>query len=136
MERRQFVSQAVLTVAAATAASHVPAHAAGRHRSADTNVIFTARNPGHWSGLEKLHVPKLEVSGRTLTVTTPHPMSAEHYIVSHTVVLDGGHYLGRHTFMPTDKPVSTHELPDGFKGMVTVTSTCNQHDWWMVRTRV
>ncbi len=134
MERRQFVSNAVLTAAAAVAASRVPAQAADMAGMGETNIIFTAADPGHWSGVEKLHVPRLEVSGGTLTVTTPHPMSAAHYIVSHTVVLDGGAYLGRQTFTPSDKPVSTHRLPEGYKGGITVTSTCNLHDWWVATT--
>ena len=52
------------------------------------------------------------------------------FIVSHSVVLGGGQYLGRKTFTPADMPVSTYTLPAGYKGPVTVTSTCNLHDFW------
>ncbi|MEI9890197.1 MAG: desulfoferrodoxin family protein [Caulobacteraceae bacterium] len=69
-------------------------------------------------------------------MTTPHPMSEDHFIVSHSVVLDGGKYLGRAVFTPKSQPVSTHELPAGYKGKVTVTSTCNLHDFWVAAITV
>jgi superoxide reductase len=81
--------------------------------------------------VEALHVPVLTLASSTLTVKTPHPMSAPHYIVSHTVVLAGGQFLDRKTFTYTDQPVSTHTLPAGYKGKVIVTSTCNLHDFWV-----
>jgi len=95
------------------------------------NVIFTEADPGHWKAVEKLHVPIVTVDGGTLTARTPHPMSEPHYIVSHTVVLGDGTFLDRKTFTWKDEPVSVHTLPAGYKGNVTVTSTCNLHDWWV-----
>lgn len=68
-------------------------------------------------------MPDVSVSSGVLTVTTPHPMSEVHYIVSHTVVLKGGVFLDRKTFTYTDQPVSTHTLPAGYKGEVLITST-------------
>jgi superoxide reductase len=97
----------------------------------NANVIFTAADPGHWKDVEALHVPIVAVSGSKLTITTPHPMSEPHYIVSHTVVLEGGKYLDRTTFTYKDRPVSEHILPPGYTGQVTVTSTCNLHDFWV-----
>ena len=76
------------------------------------------------------------VADSVLTVTTPHPMSEAHFIVSHSVVLDGGKYLGRAVFTPASKPVSTYTLPAGYKGKVTVTSTCNLHDFWVATVTV
>jgi superoxide reductase len=58
-------------------------------------------------------------------------MSEPHFIVSHTVVLANGAFLDRKTFTWKDKPVSTHMLPAGYTGPVTVTSTCNLHDFWV-----
>jgi superoxide reductase len=86
---------------------------------------------GHWAGVESLHVPIVTVADGVMTIKTPHPMSAPHYIVSHTVVLAGGQFLDRKTFAYTDQPVSTHTLPAGYKGKVMVTSTCNLHDFWV-----
>lgn len=97
----------------------------------ELNIIFTEDNPGHWQQVVQLHVPNVTVSGSQLSVVTPHPMSEPHYIVSHTVVLENGKFLDRKTFTWQDKPASTHTLPAGYTGKVTVTSTCNRHDFWV-----
>jgi len=127
MQRREFAKSTVLGVVAAAAMPVV-----GRAQGADPykNVVFTADDPGHWEKVEKLHIPETTVIAGKLTIKTPHPMSEAHYIVSHTVVLGDGTFLSRKTFAYTDQPVSEHTLPAGYKGKVTVTSTCNLHDWW------
>jgi superoxide reductase len=125
MQRRHIAASALASTV--LAALPVAAEAAGRAE----NVVFTAADPGHWAKVEKLHVPDTSVADGVLTVTTPHPMSAAHYIVSHTVVLAGGKFLDRKTFTPADQPVSTHTLPAGYAGKVVVTSTCNLHDFWV-----
>ena len=127
MERRTFLNTALAAAGAALA----PRMADAAGKSEWDNVVFTEAAPGHWKGKEKLHVPIVEIKGDTITVTTPHPMSESHFIVSHTVVLQDGHFLNRKTFTWKDAPVSTHTLPPGYKGKVIVTSTCNLHDWWM-----
>jgi superoxide reductase len=124
-----------LALASAAIAAALPL-AAKAESSHSKNVIFTAEDPGHWAGVEALHVPDVTVAGSTLTIKTPHPMSQPHYIVSHTVVLAGGQFLDRKTFTWTDQPVSTHTLPAGYKGPVTITSTCNLHDFWVKRITV
>jgi superoxide reductase len=63
-------------------------------------------------------------------------MSQPHYIVSHSVVLAGGKFLDRKTFTWTDQPVSVHTLPAGYSGLVTITSTCNLHDFWVKQITV
>jgi superoxide reductase len=132
MQRRQLAARA-LAGAAIAAALPIAARAMPEQNE---NVVFSAADPGHWTGVEALHVPDVTVDGSTLTVKTPHPMSQPHYIVSHTVVLEGGKFLDRKTFAYTDQPVSTHTLPAGYKGLVTVTSTCNLHDFWVKRITV
>jgi len=129
LRRRDFAKTALFGAAAAAALPAAVAHAA--QPSTADNVIFTKEDPGHWAGKEAAHVPVATVEGGVLTVKTPHPMSEAHFIVSHSVVLDGGKYLGRAVFTPKDQPVSTHTLPAGYKGKVTVTSTCNLHDFWV-----
>jgi superoxide reductase len=126
MDRRGLAKAAFLG-AAVTA---LPA--LGRAQAADpaANLVFTADDPGHWAVGKRAHLPLATVDAGVLTVKTPHPMSELHFIVSHTVVLAGGQYLGRKTFTPTDMPVSTYTLPAGYTGKVTVTSTCNLHDFW------
>ena len=125
MHRRNLAKHA-LTGAAIASALPFAAQAAPRAE----NIVFTAADPGHWANVAALHVPVTSVSGNALHVHTPHPMSQAHYIVSHTVVLENGVFLDRKTFTYTDQPVSTHMLPAGYKGPVTVTSTCNLHDFW------
>ena len=133
LRRRDFAKTALFGVAAA-AALPVAAQAAGADGS--ENLIFTHDDPGHWAGKEATHTPMTTVSGGTLTVVTPHPMSEAHFIVSHSVVLEGGKYLGRTVFTPASKPESTYTLPAGYKGKVTVTSTCNLHDFWVATLTV
>jgi superoxide reductase len=126
LRRRDFASSALLGAAALA----VPAAARAAGVSSFQNVVFTKDDPGHWTGKEGAHVPVATVSGDVLTVRTPHPMSDAHFIVSHTVVIDGGKYLDRTTFTSKDQPVSTHMLPAGYKGSITATSACNLHDLW------
>jgi superoxide reductase len=131
MQRRQLASRA-LAGAVLAAALPVAAKADGNLE----NIVFSAGDTGHWAGLEALHVPVVSVTGGTLSVRTPHPMSQAHYIVSHSVVLEGGKFLDRKTFAYTDQPESVHTLPEGYTGGVTVTSTCNLHDFWVKRMTV
>jgi superoxide reductase len=126
MQRRNIAKSAL-----AGAALAVLPVAAKADADQNANVVFTAADPGHWAGVEALHIPIVTVSGGTLTIKTPHPMSVPHYIVSHTVVLADGKFLDRKTFTHADQPVSTHTLPAGYTGPVTITSTCNLHDFWV-----
>jgi len=128
MQRRHLARSAAIAAAAAI----IPAAAkADMDMDATKNVVFTAADPGHWQGVEALHVPVLTVADGILTVKTPHPMTKPHFIVSHSVVLAGGKFLDRKTFTYHDQPISTHTLPAGYTGPVTVTSTCNLHDFWV-----
>ena len=128
MQRRQLASR---TLAGAAIAASLPLVAKAAPGGRAKNVVFTAEDPGHWAGLEAIHVPEITVSGSTLTVKTNHPMTQPHFIVSHTFVLEGGTFLSRKTFFYTDQPVSEHTLPAGYKGRIIVTSTCNLHDLWV-----
>jgi len=133
MQSRRDIARLAFTGAAAVAVLPVAAaHAA----DANTNIIFTKDDPAHWAGKEATHAPVATVSGTTLTVKTPHPMTDAHFIVSHSVVLEGNKYLGRKVFTPKDQPESTHTLPAGYKGRVMVTSTCNLHDLWLTTITV
>jgi superoxide reductase len=132
LRRRDLAKTALIGAAVAA----LPAAARAKTAPEDINVVFSKDDPGHWAGKEATHVPVATVEGGMLTVKTPHPMSDAHYIVSHSVVLDGGKFLGRANFTPKDMPVSTHMLPAGYKGKVTVTSTCNLHDFWIASITV
>ncbi len=100
-----------------------------------TNVIFTKENPGRWKDVEDIHVPQVTITGSKIVVITNHPMSQAHYIVRHTVVLADGTLVGAKTFVPTDKPESSYELPKGYKGKFFVTSFCNLHDFWLAEAK-
>ncbi len=136
MQRRHFVRNALAGAVSAAAVASVPGTAQAASDMGLTNIVFTEDDPGHFAKVAKLHVPEVHVEGGMLKVHTPHPMSEAHYIVSHTVVLEGGKFLSRTTFNWKDKPTSEHKLPEGYKGKVMVTSTCNLHDWWLKEVSV
>ena len=127
MDRREFAKSALLGTVIAAA---LPTISAADTAEPTENVLFSEGDPGHWANVASLHVPQTSVAGGKLTITTPHPQSAAHYIVSHTVVLGNGVFLSRKTFAYTDAPTSEHVLPADYTGPVTVTSTCNLHDVW------
>ena len=139
MQRRLLAKTALATAAAAIPVSALAQYGTSQGSMGmssgmdpELNIIFTEDNPGHWQQqMAQLHVPNVTVSGSQLSVVTPHPMSEAHYIVSHTVVLENGKFLDRKTFTWQDQPSSTHTLPAGYTGKVTVTSTCNLHDFWV-----
>lgn len=133
MERRAFLATSLASVASLSLASR---QAEAAEQTNLENVIFTETEPGHWKGKEKTHAPVVSVNGDKLSVATPHPMTEAHFIVSHSVVLKGGQFLNRKTFTWKDSPISEYMLPAGYKGEVVVTSTCNQHDWWVTRITV
>lgn len=100
------------------------------------NIIYTKDNPGKWAAKVASHAPEITVNGSAVTVVTHHPMSAEHFIVRHTLVLADGTTVGATSFNPTDKPQSVYALPTGYTGKITATSFCNQHDFWLSETTV
>lgn len=134
--RREFAKVAFLGAAAASLPAAANAQGMMMASKPNENIIFTKENPAHWAGKEATHAPVATVSGNMLMVKTPHPMSDAHFIVSHSVVLDGGKYLDRKVFTPKDQPESMFTLPAGYKGRVMVTSTCNLHDLWMTTITV
>jgi len=127
--RRDFLKTTAAT-ASLLAISSLPQPA----RAADIkfkNIIFTQDDPGKWEGKQRVHVPQVKVTGRKVSAVTNHPMSKEHFIVRHTLVLANGTFVGSKTFTPADKPQSEYELPAGYKGKFYVTSFCNLHDFWL-----
>ena len=138
MDRRRFsvgtLGGAMLAAFTAAISRAQPAPADGPPpgpAGPEQNILFSETDYGHWGDWVSLHVPQVKVDGGVLTVTTPHPQSDEHYIVSHAVVLAGGVFLSRETFSSSQQPVSQHPLPKGYAGGVTVISNCNRHDTWV-----
>jgi len=132
MQRRDLAKSTIIGLAVAA----MPAAARAAGGKSDENVVFTEVNPGHWAKVVALHVPQATTAGGKLMVKTPHPQSEAHYIVSHTVVLADGTFVSRRTFSYKEQPTSEHTLPAGYTGDVTVTSTCNQHDYWVKTIKV
>jgi len=128
-DRREFLKTTALT-ASVLAISAVP-NALAAEAAPYTNILYTKDNPGKWAAKVGSHAPEITVNGSAVTVVTKHPMSSEHFIVRHTLVLADGTTVGAQTFTPTDKPESSYELPAGYKGKITATSFCNQHDFWL-----
>lgn len=133
-DRRDFLKT---TAAAASilAISSVP-RAFAANTAMYANIIYTKDNPGKWADKVGSHAPEVVVTGTKVAVVTKHPMSDQHFIVRHTLVLEDGTYVGANTFTPTDKPESSYELPAGYKGKFYATSFCNQHDFWLTETTI
>ena len=101
-------------------------------------IVYTKQNPGKWSKKVGGHLPKVNVEGNKVTVTTTHGMTDEHYIVRHTIVSRNGEVLGEKTFLPSDAEAkSVFELPNVSSKYVWDTATlyatsfCNKHDLWV-----
>ena len=133
-DRRDFLKTAAAAATVMTFAG-VPS-AFGSGGGEYTNIIYTKDNLGKWAGKEGSHAPQVEVNGSKVAVVTRHPMSSDHFIVRHTLVLEDGTYMGAMTFTPADKPESSYELPAGYKGKIHVTSFCNLHDFWLTEVVV
>jgi superoxide reductase len=131
--RRDFLTTTALAASLAAFGSVRRSFAAGKPKY--TNIIFTHENPGRWKGKESIHVPQVTITGSKVVVVTNHPMSQEHYIVRHTLLLADGTFVGAKTFTPTDKPESAYDLPNGYKGRIYVSSFCNLHDFWLLETK-
>ena len=99
-------------------------------------IVYTKDHAGKWKNKVGSHAPLVTIQGNAVTVKTKHGMSEPHYIVRHTLVLADGTVVGGKTFTPTDKPVSTYSLPDGYKGTIVATSFCNKHDFWLTEHTV
>ena len=129
-ERRDFL-KASLALAAGVAVSSASKSLAATG-AYPAGIVYTADNPGKWSAKVGSHAPVVTKMGKTITVTTKHPMSEIHYIVRHTLVTENGTVIGAKTFASDDKePVSTFELPDNAGSKIYATSFCNQHDFWL-----
>ncbi len=131
--RRDFLKTAAVGASLVAFGSTRRSLAAGKSKY--TNIVFTKENPGRWKGKEAIHVPQVTIAGSKVLVVTKHPMSQEHYIVRHTLVLEDGTLVGAKTFTPADKPESSYELPHGYKGRFYVTSFCNLHDFWLLEAK-
>lgn len=129
--RRDFMKTALVVAGGVTLARFGKAHAMTDYQLPD-GIIYTKDKPGRWAKKVSSHAPIVKIDGKKVTITTKHPMTAEHYIVRHTLVDEDGTILGEKTFYPTDKKaVSTYELKEEPHAKLYATSFCNKHDFWM-----
>lgn len=133
-DRREFLKTAALAATTVTLASSGIAFASPE--AGMTGIVYTAENPGKWEKKVGSHAPQVTITGNSVAVATKHPMSDDHFIVRHTLVLEDGTVVGAKTFTSADKPESSYELPAGFKGKVYATSFCNLHDFWLSEATV
>lgn len=93
-------------------------------------VLYNTRAPGKWAGKEGTHTPVASFAAGMVTITTPHPMTPEHYVTTHFVKNQDGVVVGLKEFQPTDiKAETTFTLPPGTT-QITIFSNCNLHDLW------
>lgn len=128
--RRTFLERALVVTSALACGGVRIASAAAQPF---TGIIYTPSNPGQWSEKAGSHAPLISIEGRQVTITTPHPMSQDHYIVRHTLVLRDGTVVGAKTFFPLKdtKAVSVFTLPENCTAGWYATSFCNLHDLWI-----
>ena len=133
--RREFLEGSLLATSVIAFGTFTNASAASQSFS---GIVYTKSNPGKWSEKVSSHVPQISIAGSKVTITTAHPMSQEHYIVRHTLVLEDGTVVGAKTFYPLQdkKVVSTFELPARYKSKFYATSFCNLHDLWVTESQV
>ena len=137
MSNRRAFLKSSLAVAAGMAIGQVSPVSADSV-SFPKGVVYTKQNPGKWSKKVGGHLPKVNVEGNKVTVTTTHGMTDEHYIVRHTLVSRNGDVLGEKTFSPSDKEAkSVFELSGAQSKYAWDTTTlyatsfCNKHDLWV-----
>jgi superoxide reductase len=133
--RRDFLKGSAIAVSA-LAIGGVSTRVSASQAASFAGVVYTKDNPGTMAAKVKSHAPEVNVAGSKVSLKTVHPMSVEHHIVRHTLVLSDGTVVGGVTFKPTDKAESSYDLPAGYKGKVYATSFCNLHDFWLTEFSV
>jgi superoxide reductase len=132
--RRSFIKGSLILVGMVAAGRAAEAQAGPAFPPA---LVYTQDAPGRWAGKETLHVPKVTVEGGKVTIVTPHPMTAPHFIVKHSLITPKGTIVGEKTFASTEpKAESAYELPAGFTGTLWATSFCNLHDLWLTEVTI
>ena len=92
--------------------------------------VRTVFNPGPWS--EKIigHMPRVLIDGDQATVSAPHPMGEEHYIVGLYLTDQDGAMIGKTQLNPSDEASYTFTIPEGTTE-IQPWSLCDDHDLWV-----
>jgi superoxide reductase len=136
IDRREFLKTSAVAASAVAVASGSKVFAAEAKEACHVGIVYTEQQQGKWEGKAGSHAPKVTVADGKVSVVTVHPMTEPHFIVRHTVVLADGTVIGGKTFIHTDKPESSFDLPEGYKGKACATSFCNLHDFWVTEFTV
>jgi len=127
--RRNFLKTATVGgVALATGAI------AARTHAGEMPLVYVQGKAGAYEGKTGSHAPKIKIEGSTVTVTTEHVMTKEHYISLHSLT-GAGMYFGAKEIGIKDLgegkvAVSTYDI-GAYKGPLKAISICNLHDVWM-----
>ncbi|MCG8669675.1 MAG: class II SORL domain-containing protein [Pseudomonadales bacterium] len=105
------------------------------------SVYYTSENPGRWAKKVSGHAPVVQAETKSgkkvVTVTTPHEMVNEHFIVKHTLFDEQMNLLGERVFDPAkDKAAISSYSLEGVSGKVYAVSVCNKHDTWLTEAVV
>ena len=108
-------------------------------------TVYSKAAPGKWAGKESSHAPELSIAENKLTISTPHVMCRDHYIMSYQVRNKKGTILSEHLFAqppsstsltassntlrPTVIDLTPFKLTKGEE--LRVYSLCNQHGYWV-----
>lgn len=133
-ERRDFLKTSLVASATLVAATVLPASAAENSKA---NIFaYTQDHQGRWEGKAGSHAPVITIEGNKITMETKHGMSAEHYIVKHSLLDANGNVLGEQIFFPQDKKAISTHIVDGKHPELYALSFCNIHDLWVTKFSV
>ena len=140
MNRRSIMQASLLGVVAGSALA-APAYAGNKGGKLAGAIYYTAENPGRWAKKVSGHAPvvqaDMEGADKKVTVTTPHEMTEEHFIVKHTLFDKDMNLLGEMVFNPAkDKAAISSYSVGKYKGKVFAVSMCNKHDTWLSEATV
>jgi len=133
-DRRLFLKTSVAAASVLALSRSGMARAAGG--TPMQGIVYRRESPGQWEKKVGSHAPVVTVAKGKVTIETKHGMSAAHFIVRHTLVLEDGTVVGGTTFTAQDTPVSHYTLPAGYAGILYATSFCNRHDFWLTEIKV
>ena len=138
MNRRSLMQASALGLAGSLLVGNA---SAGVNPKFAGSVYYTKENPGRWAKKVAGHAPIVqseEKSGKkVITITTPHEMVNEHFIVKHTLFDENMNLLGERVFDPAkDKAAISCYSLEGVSGTVYAVSVCNKHDTWLTEASV
>ena len=141
MNRRSLIQASVIGAAAGSLLTNSASAAGGKGGKFAGAVYYTKESPGRWEKKSAGHVPVIQSEmkdGKNLvTVTTPHEMTAEHYIVKHTLLDENMNVVGEKVFYPDQNKaaISSYEISH-YKGKLYAVSLCNKHDTWVAESSI